>query len=186
MTKATPDRDRSRVELNELLDEFYKPSSEHQQLGVFRSVQSVPAPNDQLLDHDAHMTVTVEAYFKQPVDVEVHSSHRTENWYSREITLITQESKKVVQYGIVRLDVSKLEEHVWQKIEQQTSPLGRVLIEHNVLRKVELCGLWEIIAGPNLAKHMGQPVGSTLHGRTALIHCNGAAAIELLEIVNLA
>ena len=86
-------------------------------------------------------------------------------------------------YGIVRLNIDALDPVVWERIESQTVPLGRVLIEHNVLREVQLCELWEITAGPSLAKCAHVEQGQVVYGRTALIYCDGEHAIELLEIV---
>lgn len=175
--------DDSRVDINELLDEFYDDPVGHSQLGEFESVPVVPSPYDKLLDHHAHMTVTVESHYGQSVDVHVHRCHRKDNWYSREITLVTTQSRRIAQYGIVRLDTSMLEPVVWGRIESQQVPLGRVLIEHDVLREVQLCGLWRVQAGPSLAGLMHLRIGDELYGRTALIYCDGAPAIELLEIV---
>lgn len=184
-----------------LVDVFYSDSSE---LGQFFSVESAPAPFDGLLDHNAHMTVTVERYHDQPVDVVVHRtrhvdhqsiSHASDDMtldqlqavdtrhYVREITLVGQQSERVVQYGIVRLDVGTLEPAVWREIERQQTPLGRVLIEHDVLRDVSLCQLWRVTAGKALASFLNIDVGETVFGRTAMIRCDGSPAIELLEIV---
>jgi hypothetical protein len=58
-----------------------------------------------------------------------------------------------------------------------------VLIEHNVLREVQLCGLWQIHAGPALAKMLSVQVDEVVWGRTALIFCDGEPAIKLLEIL---
>lgn len=184
MSNAKPSPAKPSVNLQNLLDEFYVEPVGHRELGKFESRASVPSPYDGLLDHQEHMTVTVEAYAGEPVDVQVHASHMKDHWYSREITLITQQSQRIVQYGIVRLDTTKLDPVVWQQIQSQQTPLGRVLINHNVLREVELCGLWEVSTGPSLGLKMDQPSGTTLYGRTALIYCDRQPAIELLEIVN--
>jgi chorismate-pyruvate lyase len=176
-------RDDARVKIELLLDQFYSSPPGYGQLGDFASVDKVPPPNDALLDHNKHMTVTVESHHGEPVQVVVHRTNRQDNWYSREITLVTEHSRRIVQYGIVRLDVNALEPEVWKQIESQEIPLGRVLIQHNVLREVELCELWRIKTGPCLAALMHRSIGETVYGRTALIHCNGEPAIELLEIV---
>lgn len=173
----------ARVEIRELIDQFYRPPASHDDLGVFTKIKQLPAPYDGLLDHDAHMTVTVESYYSDSVDVIVHRMGQYQNWYSREITLATHQSKHVVQYGIVRLDTTALADEVWRRIESRSTPLGRVLIEHNVLRKVQLCGLWSIEAGPDLTRLLECGEGATVYGRTALIHCDSVPAIELLEIV---
>ncbi|NND99391.1 MAG: hypothetical protein HKN47_18895 [Pirellulaceae bacterium] len=176
-------REDSRVKIENLLGQFYGEPAGFAQLGEFCSVSEVPAPYDQLLDHHKHMTVTVESYYGEKVDVDVYRTKRDENWYAREITLTTQESKRVVQYGIVRLNTDALKPEVWRRIESQEVPLGRVLIEHNVLREVQLCELWEVRAGQCLSSLLRIKNGDTLYGRTALILCDGEPAIELLEIV---
>jgi chorismate-pyruvate lyase len=175
--------DDSCVNIRELLDEFYEAPIGHAQLGMFEPVTSVPAPYDSLLDHHEHMTVTVESHYAEPVDVHVHRSERNGDSYAREITLVTSKSRQVVMYGIVRIDTSVLAPDVWQQIESQEIPLGRVLIEHDVLREVQMCDLVRVKAGVSLAQTMRLDIGDVLYGRTALIYCHGHAAIELLEIV---
>lgn len=175
--------DDSCVDIEELLDEFYGDPIGHSQLGQFAPLRSVPPPYDSLLDHHKHMTVTIESHYGQSVDVHVHRCSRKADWYAREITLVTSESRKIVQYGIVRLNTTALDKEVWQQIESQQIPLGRVLIQHNVLREVQLCGLWQVQAGPSLAGLMHLRIGDVLYGRTALIYCDNLPAIELLEIV---
>lgn len=182
MTAATSSGDAS-IKIQELLDQFYGPPAKHANLATFKRAETLPAPYDDLLDHDAHMTVTVEAHHGESVDVVVHRTRRDGDWYSREITLVGSRSGKTVQYGIVRLDTKAIADDVWRRIESEEVPLGRVLIEHNVLREVQRHELWNVIAGRELARLMHCDVGTTLHGRTALIYCDGAPAIELLEIV---
>ena len=174
----------SAVKIEQLIAQFYGKPAGFEQLGDFRSVSTVPAPYDSLLDHNEHMTVTVESYYGDSVDVNVHRSDRQKNWYAREITLVTQNSKKIVQYGIVRLNVDALAPAVWKRIESKEVPLGRVLIEHNVLREVELCELWQVHAGQSLSSLLRIKNGDIVFGRTALIYCDGEPAIELLEIVS--
>jgi chorismate-pyruvate lyase len=179
----TLSREDSRVKIENLLDEFYGRPPGYHQLGDFASIEQVPSPYDGLLDHNKHMTVTVESHYGETVDVVVHQTSRKDNWYSREITLVTEQSRRIVQYGIVRLNIDALDPDVWQQIESQELPLGRVLIRHNVLREVELCELWKITSGPCLAAMLHRSIGETVYGRTALIYCDGEPAIELLEIV---
>ena len=177
-------RDDSHVKIEQLLELFYGSPVGVAQLGDFCCTTELPVPYNQLLDHNKHMTVTVESYYDDKVDVQVHRTSRNGPGYSREITLVTQQSKRIVQYGIVRLNVESLGSDVWNRIESQEVPLGRVLIEHNVLREVELCELWKVQAGQSLASLLRIKNGDEVFGRTALIHCDGEPAIELLEIVS--
>jgi hypothetical protein len=43
--------------------------------------------------------------------------------------------------------------------------------------------LYRVECGEDLAKIFGVAPGVPTYGRTALIHCNGEPAVELLEIV---
>jgi len=175
--------DDSSVKIESLLDEFYGAPIDHCQLCDFHSASEIPEPYSRLLNHQHHMTVTVESHCGEQVDVHVHRTELHQQSYSREITLVSKETKRIVQYGIVRLDIGALDDDVWRQIEGQQIPLGRVLIQHKVMREVELCGLWKIQAGPSLANLMHLRIGDETYGRTALIHCDGVPAIQLLEIV---
>jgi chorismate-pyruvate lyase len=173
--RATPD-------LENLLDLFYQQSDK---LGRFEEITEAEMPEVYrgLLAHDKHMTVTVEAFHGCSVDVRVLDTHVTSTHYSRKILLTRQSDGAVVQYGIVRLNLDYLNEDARREIESQRTPLGRVLIKHNVLRTVRLLALWKIEPGEELRKLFGLEEAAACFGRTALIYCNGIPAVELLEIV---
>ena len=170
------------ISASDLIGIYFKDPS---LLGRFARVDSqlVPSVYRQLLDHTNHMTVTVEAHYCDTVEVEVLRSDVVGEHYRREILLKTQASKTVVQYGIVRLNTKYLADDPRNEILAQLKPLGRVLIEHDVMRAIELFDLLRVECGPVLAKHFGVSPGSVTYGRTALIHCDHEPAIELLEVV---
>ena len=166
----------------ELIGIYYQ---QPDQLGKFEQVSrgSVPEAYRELLDHTDHMTVTVESHHADRVDVQVLQSDISGDHYRREILLRTHSQQKVVQYGIVRLNMTLLSEKPRDEILAQKKPLGRVLIEHDVLREIQLFDLLRVECGPVLAKLFGVPIGTTTYGRTALLYCDEDPAIELLEIV---
>ena len=172
----------STPDLQTLLDLFCPDSD---QLGKFQEVSSdqLPAAYATLLDHNEHMTVTVEAFHDSLVDVQVLDSRLDKNHYARQILLVSQSDGKVVQFGIVRLCFDFLDNDIQAEIESQQVPLGRILIEHDVLRQVQLATLWRIETGPDLSTLLEVPEGTETFGRTALIYCNGEPAVELLEIM---
>ncbi|MEZ6114735.1 MAG: hypothetical protein R3C99_27540 [Pirellulaceae bacterium] len=173
---------RATPELTALVDLFYSQIAE---LGTFTEVAAAELPDvfRRLLAHDEHMTVTVENHHRSPVDVRVLDTRTTDTHYSRKILQNRQSDGRVVQFGIVRLTLSFLAPEVRAEIERQQTPLGRVLIEHNVLRNVRLLSLWRIEPGPDLCGMFNLSSAETCYGRTALIYCNGVPAVELLEIV---
>jgi chorismate-pyruvate lyase len=170
------------VELTVLLDSIEGAARE---LGEFTEVlpKSMPVKFQQLLAHNEHMTVAVEAFHGCPVTVQVLQSRREDSIYVREILLRRSTDQQVVQYGIVRLQLEALNEAPRQAILSEKIPLGRVLIEHNVLREVELVDLWKIVVGPKLAELLHVDIGSITYGRTAMIYFSNRPALELLEIV---
>jgi chorismate-pyruvate lyase len=211
---------KSSPDLGTLISLFFADPS---QLGQFRavSVEEVPAPFNQLLAHNHHMTVTVESFHSCPVNVEVLETVTSDadagtsdadagtsdadagtsdadagtsdadagtsdadagEHYSRKILLRRATDNAVVQYGIVRLDLRFLPPEVVDEIRSEETPLGRVLIKHDVMREVQLTELWECQVGPELKRYLGDEC-PTVYGRTALIYCNGEPVIELLEIV---
>ncbi|HEX4149296.1 MAG TPA: hypothetical protein VHY20_09925, partial [Pirellulales bacterium] len=103
--------------------------------------------------------------------------------YARKILLTRQRDARVVQFGIMRINFRYLESEVQSEIQREATPLGRILIEHNVLRRVRLAGLWQVSPGEDLQSLFGLDQPRLTFGRTAMIECNGEPAVELLEIV---
>ena len=169
-------------DLDTLIGLFYpRPEA----LGQFEEVGSHDLERDyrMLLAHDSHMTVTVERFHNAKVDVRVLESRLDGDHYSRKILLARQTDGQVVQFGIMRLDFTCVNPVVRQKIESQATPLGRILIEHNVLREVHLTRLYKVTPGEDLRRLFGMQPGEITYGRTAIIHFDGEPAVELLEIV---
>lgn len=167
----------------ETLCRLFYPSS--REVGEFTAVagEAMPGAHARLLAHDEHMTATVEAFWREPVDVRVLAKRRDGSHYAREITLARRSDGRVVQFGVMRVNFELLESEVRREIESESTPLGRILIERNVLRRVQLCQPWRIVMANALAARLEAKPGETTYGRTAFIECNGAPAIELLEIV---
>ena len=168
--------------LDHLTGLFY---SDLVELGTFEEVlaEAVPQPYRRLLAHHEHMTVAVEQHHRSPVDVEVISSKHDGDYYSRKIVLHRKLDKQVVLFGIPRLNLRLVDDEVRREILSENKPLGRVLIDHNVLREVQLASLYRVAPGPDLSRLFGLAQPLATYGRTAFIYCDGYPAVELLEIV---
>lgn len=155
------------------------------ELGQCTEVEAAEMPPvyQHLLAHEEHMTVTVEHYYGDRVDVEVVAKRHDPPHYSRKILLRRREDHVVVQYGIVRINLGVLAEQVRDEILSERWPLGTILIRHDVLRRVRLLNLWRVEAGPDLQRLFELDGPRTTYGRTAVIDCNDEPAIELIEIV---
>jgi len=115
----------------------------------------VPEPYHRLLVHSHHMTVTVEEFYGGPVDVKVLDARHEGDSYARKILLALRGSGKVVQFGIVHIDLSFLSRPVRDEIVSRRTPLGRVLIQHNVLRVVRPIEFFRAVPGPAMCDWLG-------------------------------
>lgn len=149
----------------------------------FVPADEVPPPYDQLLVHEHHMTVTVEAFYGDLVDVRVLERKLEGDTYARKILLTLQKTGQVVQFGIMRVHLQYCSEPVRQAILAERTPLGRILIQHDVLRRIEPTAFVRVIPGPAMMQWFGLDRPRPTYGRLAYIHCNGRPAVELLEIV---
>jgi len=153
-------------------------------LGDFTEVDaaSLPTGARQLLAHNRHMTSTLEAFHGSAVRVEVLATGAGGDRYWRQILLRRTVDHRVVQFAIVRVDFRHIDAVIRREIEEQGAPLGRILIEHNVSRNVVMLASWRIEAALELQRRLEMSALGTVYGRTAMIYCNEAPAIELLEI----
>lgn len=142
----------------------------------------VPEPYQQMLVHDQHMTVTMESYHDTKVDVKIIDRRLDGDVYARKIVLLRSGTDRVVQFGIVRFDFRYVTQAVRDEILTGDTPMGRVLIEHNVLRHIDLGAVLRITAGPGLADLLQMKSGGVTYGRLATIFCNRLPAVDLLEI----
>ncbi len=129
------------------------------------------------------MTVTVEAHHGSLEDVKVQHVCQRGDSYARMILLALQSTGKIVQFGIVRIHLQFCDEQVRHEILAENKPLGRILIEHDVLRRIEPTAFLRITPGPVMMKLVRYHAAANNVWPLALIHCNDQPAVELLEIV---
>ena len=103
--------------------------------------------------------------------------------YARKILLAAQRDGRIVQFGLVLIWLNYCSPAVRAEILAEKTPLGRILINHNVLRRIEPTDYLRVTPGPEMMQWFGLSKPETAYGRLALIHCDGKPAIELLEIV---
>ena len=144
---------------------------------------AVPEPYQALLVHTLHMTVTVEAYYADAVDVGVLDVAHAGRDYARKIVLRLRTDRRVVQFGIVAVSLDRLAPGVAEEIVGGKTPLGRVLIEHDVMREVRPVQFFRTALPADLAEVMGVRAGVTTYGRLGVITVNGHPAVRVAEIL---
>lgn len=147
------------------------------------TADAIPEPYHTLLVHQHHMTVTVEKHHGGLVDVRILGCRQQGSSYARKIVLALHKSGEIVQFGIVRINLDYCSPEVRAEIVAGKTPLGRVLIQHNVLRRIELTAFLRVDATPKQMAWFGKTGYATLYGRLGYIHCDDQPAVELLEIL---
>ena len=160
--------------------------------------EELPEPYRGLLDHRSHMTVAMERFCGGPVGLQVVAEQRPDSadrrspedrprdrgWYAREI-LLADPQGRLVQHGIVQIDLNAVDATTAESILEGFQPLGRILIAADLLRDVHDVGLLEVVPGPRLRSLLRTEDDGLTHatfGRVAQISLNGKPAVNLLEI----
>ena len=170
-------------ELQELVTLFPEPGGHELYLTAEHvAKEATPEPYHRMLVHEHHMTISMESYHDCTVDVEVIASRFEDGLYLRKIRLHKSGTRNAIQFGYVRFNLDFVTEKVRAEILSEKIPLGRVLIQHNVFRHVDLGAILRFTAGPGMAEYLQMDVGQTTYGRLATIFCNGSPAIDLLEV----
>jgi len=170
-------------ELQELVTLFPEPEGHEMYLTAEHvAKEATPEPYHRMLVHEHHMTISMESYHDCTVDVEVMASRFEDGLYLRKIRLHKSGTRDAIQFGYVRFNLDFVTEKVRAEILSEKIPLGRVLIQHNVFRHVDLGAILRFTAGPGMAEYLQMDVGQTTYGRLATIFCNGSPAIDLLEV----
>ena len=171
------------LKLNALLELFPAGDFECDEMDVVSGLE-VPAPYDQLLVHEGHMTVTLERHHGAPLELNVIEQRQVGDDYGRRLTLSVRNNEKVVMVGVMRIRLSYCAAKVREEILAGTTPLGRILIESKVLRFIEPSAYLRIPLTPRLRAlyRIGEEHDVT-YGRIARIVCSDQTAVELFEVV---
>ena len=88
-----------------------------------------------------------------------------------------------LMFGLVRVDFQYCSDEVRREIVAGQTPLGRVLIQHNVLRRIQPTAYLRLTPSSVMRKWFEIDGSQPVYGRLALIHCDEKPAVELLEVV---
>lgn len=159
------------------------PDTDDRPTAVVIPAEEVPAPYHQLLVHTHHMTVTVEGFYHSSVDVRVVACRRNGDEYARKSLLALAGGGSVVQFGLVRIDLGVCPKPVRDAIIEGKTPLGRVLIQHNMLRRIEPTAFLKVRLSTRMAAWFGSSPGAETFGRLGVIYTGDRPAVEVLEIL---
>jgi hypothetical protein len=143
----------------------------------------IPEPLRRLLVHEKHMTLALTSHYGAFLELAVKEMHYEGHLYSRKINLVIPREHKIIEYGLVRLDLRFVPEEVWREILQMRAPMGEILLRYNILQRVQPRWFLRFDPGNAVLRWYGARVDHPLYGRMGTIFCNGEPAVEVLEIV---
>lgn len=143
----------------------------------------VPDPYRQLLVHNNHMTVTLEQFHGCPVRVRPYLVHRQKDWYGRKLDLFADADGQMVMTGVALVNFGFCPDKVRDLIVAEQMPLGRILIENDILRRISASAFLRFSPHDDFVLRFGRRDGKPAYGRLATIFCEENPAVELLEIV---
>ncbi|MGL4464435.1 MAG: hypothetical protein ACRC1K_19965 [Planctomycetia bacterium] len=145
---------------------------------------AVPEPYRRLLVHQNHMTVTLEQYIGAKVRVRPYQVHQQGDLYGRKLDLFSEANGQLVMTGLMLFNFSFSTPVVREQIVSQAAPIGRILIENDILREITAESFLQIDADDPLVKRFELSTPRPAFGRLATIFCDKKPAVDLLEIVN--
>ena len=147
----------------------------------------IPHPTDALLVHHEHMTEALHRRYGRPVELSVLDERLDGDFYTRKVSLAPAGGDGggggVVEWGIARLELRYMSDTVRAEILAKRSPLGEILIRHDVHRRIKPRWFMRFPARGPMLTFFGDAGDRPLYGRIGTIYCDEKPAIELLEIV---
>jgi len=168
--------------LRSLCEGFFDDLSWVDDCGVVTTAEMTPAARS-LLVHNDHMTATLSAHYHQPVALQVFGFREDTDVYRRKIALTVGEALRVIEVGVVRVDLAQIGNEIRREVVARKVPLGDILNKHGVLTRVE--PKWFVRfpkESPIACAFRPRPDGDVF-GRIGRIYCDDKPVIELLEVV---
>ena len=95
--------------------------------------------------------------------------------------LLAKQTGEIVQFGIMRIRLDLCTNPVREAIMSEQVPLGRILIENDVMRSIEPTAFFRVDLSPPMSDWFGQT--GTTYGRLGIINLEGQPTVELCEIL---
>jgi chorismate-pyruvate lyase len=145
--------------------------------------ETLPQPYRTLLVHHGHMTRVLEEHYRSKLDLSVLDRRRAGEFYARQVLLTVRKTGAPALLGIMRIDLRAARPRAREMILEEKTPLGAILIRHRVLRRIEPFAYLQIDPTEPMVDLLRISPPRPVYGRLATIHCGGAPAVDLCEVV---
>jgi chorismate-pyruvate lyase len=144
----------------------------------------IPQPYKALLVHKTDMTSKLEAFHKSKIHIEPIARHTTDNEYFREVVLVTEESRKPVEFGAIKIILDLFPNEAQQEILKEHRPLGQILIEYKIAFSSRPRAYLSVAADAFIQQTLNLTGETFLYGRrNTLIDAWERPLAEIVEIL---
>jgi hypothetical protein len=114
------------------LDEFYALAK--RELPVIEQIDGaeMPEPYRRLLVHNTDMTPTLEKFHGDRIYLNVISRQTRSDFYFREVILLTQRTRKPVEFGAIKINLGLVSPAARRLILEEEEPLGTILNDFKI------------------------------------------------------
>jgi hypothetical protein len=114
------------------LDEFYALAK--RELPAIEQIdgEEVPPPFHQLLVHTNDMTPTLEKLYGERIYLNVISRQTRGDFYFREVILLTQRTRRPVEFGAIKINLAFFPSGARRLILEEQEPLGTILSDFKI------------------------------------------------------
>jgi hypothetical protein len=114
------------------LDEFYALAK--RELPVIEQIDGaeMPEPYRSLLVHNTDMTPTLEKFHDDRIYLNVISRQTRSDFYFREVILLTQRTRKPVEFGAIKINLGLVSPAARRLILEEEEPLGTILNDFKI------------------------------------------------------
>lgn len=168
-----------------LLGDFYDALPDRPAIeATFVPGDTIPQPQRSLLVHFDDMTSTLARHYGEPIALKVLQRQQGPHWYRRHIVLETENSRRPIEYGAMRILLPLLSEAARLDVVAARTPLGAILARHGLAYRHCPGGFFKIRSNRLIEQSFGLPASQWLYGR-----CNcmsdgvGRVVAEVVEVL---
>lgn len=166
------------------MDEFY--ALANRELPQIEQVEgaSMPEPFRTLLAHNNDMTPTLEAFWKSDIVLNVISRRHRGDFYFREVVLLTEDQGRPVEFGAIKIDLSRFPCAARPRILEEHQPLGSVLRDYRVPHTSRPKAYLRIVADEFIKSALQLDGDHVLYGRrNTLFDAEHRPLAEIVEVL---
>ena len=145
----------------------------------------LPDPYRRLLDHLDDMTPTLETAFGASIVLNVMDKRLAGQWLYRRVLLVRQPSDEPVEFGAIRIDLSRFSPEPRRRILEGHQPLGAILREFGIPHRSRLFAFLRLKPGPLILDLLKANRSDVLFGRrNTLLDEQDQILADIVEILS--